>query len=129
MILEQKMKLIIISLLIAVACAERFNDFEDVESYMNSATLATVGEFPSAVFIEAPGVPVNTLCGGTIIDRSHVLTSAQCVLNAQNQLINPFWFTVTAGDNNMVNPTSRRQRRRVSRIFVHQNFNPITRNK
>jgi secreted trypsin-like serine protease len=123
------MKFIILSLFIACASAEFNAYFEDVESFMNSATLATVGEFPSAVFIEAPGVPTHTLCGGTVIDNQHVLTSAQCVLNNQNQLINPFWFTVTAGDNNMINPTSRRQTRRVMRIFVHQNFNPITRNK
>lgn len=63
------------------------------------------------------------------MDRQHILTSAQCVLNNQNLLINPFWFQVIAGDLNVLNPTIRRAERNVTRIFVHPNYNPATRNK
>lgn len=68
------MKFLILSLFsVALASAAVIEDFEDVESFMNSGTLATIGEFPSAVFIEAPGVPQHTLCGGTVIDNQHVI--------------------------------------------------------
>lgn len=133
--------LLFLALLVACAQAES----EEIDPLLVSGTLAAIGEFPSAVFIRAPGTPLLPLCGGTIINRDHVsdyvhqnlnpnnffqiLTSAQCVLNGQNQLINPFWFTVTAGDIHMITPTSRRVIRSLSRIFVHPNFNPTTRNK
>lgn len=118
------MKILIFAAFIATASA-----YVDIDPYITSPTQAVFGEFPSAVLIQAPGSPSQPLCGGTIIDSQHVLTSAQCVLNTQNQLINPFWFTVTAGDINIIRPTVRRQVRRVSRIFVHQNYQPATRNK
>jgi hypothetical protein len=67
------MKFFILSLFcVVLTSAAVVEDFDDVESYMNSGTLATIGEFPSAVFIEAPGVPQHTLCGGTVIDNQHV---------------------------------------------------------
>lgn len=124
------MKFLIFTVLLALASAQSFeDDFEEIDTFMNSNVQAVVGEFPAAVFIQADGSPTHTLCGGSIIDRQHVLTSAQCALNLQNQLINPFWFTVTAGDRNMVTPTAQRQSRRLSRIYVHPNFNPASRNK
>lgn len=124
------MKFLIVTVLLALASAQSLGDeFEEVDPFMNSPTQAVIGEFPAAVFIQADGSPSHTLCGGSIIDRQHVLTSAQCVLNMQSQLINPFWFTVTGGDRNIVVPTALRQTRRLSRIFVHPNFNPTSRNK
>lgn len=59
---------LIVALLVACARAES----EEIDPFLVSGTLATVGEFPSAVFIRAPGTPLQPLCGGTIIDRSHV---------------------------------------------------------
>lgn len=103
--------------------------FEEIDPFLTSNTLAIFAEFPSVVSIRAPGTPRQPNCGGSIIDLQHVLTSAQCVLNAQNQLINPFWYNVMAGDLNLVRSTSRREVRRVTRIFIHPNFNPTTWNK
>ncbi|XP_070497855.1 trypsin-2-like [Chironomus tepperi] len=117
------MKFLIFAIFIATASAA-----VDIDPYLTSPTQTVLGEFPSAVLIQAPGTPNQPLCGGTIIDRNHVLTSAQCVMNAQNQLINPFWYRITAGDINIIRTTVRREVRRVSRIFVHQNYQPATRN-
>jgi secreted trypsin-like serine protease len=121
------MKFIIFSILIAFAFAQE--EFDDFDPFITSPTQALVGEFPSAVIIRSPGNPVNTLCGGTIIDRQHILTSAQCMLNAQNQIINPFWYTIDAGDVNILRATSRRETRRVIRVFVHPQYNPVQRNQ
>lgn len=88
------MKFLIFSLLLAFAAAENI----DIDPFLTSNAFALVGEFPSAVFLRAPGTPRQPICGGTFIDRNHILTSAQCVTNNQNQIINPFWYTVTAGE-------------------------------
>lgn len=88
------MKILILSILIAFANAE-----VEVDPFLTSGAFAMVGEFPAAIFLRSPGTPRQPTCGGTIIDRSHILTSAQCVTNLQNLIINPFWYTVTAGLN------------------------------
>lgn len=119
------MKFLIITFLIALANAE----LQEIDPRLVSNVLAIVGEFPSAVAIRSIGTPMQPLCGGTVLDRQHILTSAQCVLNAQNQLINPFWYNVIGGDLNIIRATSRRVERRVDRIFVHPNYNAVTRNK
>jgi secreted trypsin-like serine protease len=119
------MKLFLVALLVASSRAQ----VEKIDPLLTGGAVALVGEFPSAVFIRSPGTPGQPFCGGTIIDTRHVLTSAQCVLNNLNQLINPFWYTITGGDISITVPTNRREERKVSRIFVHPNFNPTTRNK
>lgn len=119
------MKLIFIAILVCCVHAE----YQAIDPFLTGGAAALAAEFPSAVFIQAPGTPNQPLCGGTIIDSQHILTSAQCVLNTQNQLINPFWYRVTAGDLNIVTPTSRRITRTVSRIYVHPNYSSATRNK
>lgn len=58
--------------------------------------------------------------------RSHVITSAQCILNENYEIINPLWFKVIAGDIFFTPATSRRVERNVSRIFVHEGFNAFT---
>jgi secreted trypsin-like serine protease len=87
------MKFLILSLLVALTAAENVK----VEPFLTSNAFALVGEFPAAVFLRSPGTPRQPICGGTFIDRSHILTSAQCVTNNQNQIINPFWYSVRAG--------------------------------
>lgn len=119
------MKFLILSILLAFATAQNV----EIDPFLTSNAFALVGEFPSAVYLRSPGTPRQPICGGTVIDRFHILTSAQCVTNNQNQLINPFWYTVTAGDLNVLRGTSRRVTNRISRIFVHPNFNALNRNK
>lgn len=57
-------------LAIFIACSQV--QAEEVSPFLTGGALALAGEFPSAVFIRAPGTPLQPLCGGTIIDREHV---------------------------------------------------------
>jgi trypsin len=81
------------------------------------------GEYPSVVSIDSP---YNIHCIGNIVNNQHVVTSAQCVLNATYHTINPFWLTIIAGDINLAPRSFRREVRNVSAIFVHPNYNPFT---
>lgn len=91
---------------------------------MTGGIIADWGEFPSSVSIDSP---YNIHCGGVVIDKLHIVTSAQCVLNSTHQLVNPFWFNVIAGDINLSPSSIRRQERRVETIYVHDQYNPNTR--
>lgn len=82
------------------------------------------GQFPAAVSLDSP---YNLHCGGVVVDRRHILTSAQCVLNATHQLINPFWLTAVAGDINLAPRSIRRETRNITHIYVHPSYNPHTR--
>ncbi|XP_053699308.1 kallikrein-10-like [Sabethes cyaneus] len=113
------MKLLPIVLAIVGVCvAERIP-----EARMMGGTNAAWGQFGSTVSITTPFL---LHCGGVIVDRQHVLTSAQCVLNTQNRLIDPYWLSIVAGDIALAPIGARRQTRRVSHIFVHPQFNVFT---
>lgn len=77
------------------------------------------GQFASSVIIDGP----NQFCGGVIVEGSHVVTAARCILNENFQIINPRWFRIMAGDINFSPASFRRVERNVSRIFVHPDFN------
>ncbi|XP_058811491.1 transmembrane protease serine 11D-like [Topomyia yanbarensis] len=94
------------------------------DARMMGGTNAAWGQFASAVSITTPFL---LHCGGVIVDRQHVLTSAQCVLNAQNRLIDPYWISTVAGDIALAPIGARRQTRRVIQIYVHPQFNVFTR--
>jgi trypsin len=113
-------------LILVLATVSNGQNFAEPNPYLVGGAVAAVGEFPSAVFIRGQNL-AQVACGGTIVDREHVLTSAQCVVNTRNLLISPFWLTIVAGDNDLLVPTSRREVRNVTRIYVHPNFNPNTR--
>lgn len=91
---------------------------------MTGGIIADWGEFPSSVSIDSP---YNIHCGGVVIDKQHILTSAQCVLNSTHQLVNPFWFNVIAGDINLSPSSIRREEKSVEKIYVHDEYNPNTR--
>lgn len=61
------MKFILFGVLIALARAENV----EIDPFLTGGVVAIGGEFPSAVFIRAPGTS-NQLCGATIIDEQHV---------------------------------------------------------
>lgn len=93
---------------------------EDRSPRLIGGTNAPWGQFPSAVSINTT---FNVHCGGAVVDRQHVLTAAQCVFNANQRLIDPYWITVRAGDIALAPVGARRQTRKVSHIFVHPQFN------
>lgn len=82
---------------------------------------AVLGEFPSFVGIVLP--TVGQVCGATIFNRNHVLTAANCMVNANNLLLSPNQISVLSGSNtiNFGNP-----RIAVLAIYVHPRYNPFT---
>lgn len=86
-------------------------------------TLAVPGQFPWIVFIETP---TDISCVGTIVNSKHVLTAAQCVLDEEGKLWNPFWFKIIAGAVDLYNIYPRVVFRKLVAIYVNQNFNLLT---
>lgn len=86
---------------------------------------AMQGQFPSVVSIQTPVAPL-THCNGVVLNENHILTSCQCVFNATNNLLNPFWLRIIAGDLNIMIPSYRRVWNDVTRIYPHPAFNPQT---
>jgi len=92
---------------------------------MIGGTNTVPGEAPSVVSIRVPQqVPDSDekFCTGTIINANHILTSAQCVHNYTNQLINPSWFRIIAGDLNIIVPSYRRFTTSASHIYTHPQY-------
>ncbi|XP_062542478.1 serine protease 1-like [Armigeres subalbatus] len=113
--------LLILTVIAAVAFAD-----EDASSRLTGGTVTLPGQYPAAVSIDSP---YNLHCGGTILNRQHVLTAASCVMHPTTfTLINPVWLRVIAGDVNLVPATSRREIRNVTHLFVHPNYNRLTGN-
>lgn len=90
-------------------------------SALSGGRSSNVGEFPGFVGIV---MPTNTqVCGGTIFNRNHVLTVANCMLNANNLLLAPNQISILSGENNI---DYGRSRMPVRAIYVHPQFNPFT---
>ncbi|XP_065089604.1 trypsin alpha-3-like [Ochlerotatus camptorhynchus] len=114
-----KLFLLVLSVVAAVAS-------EDASSRLTGGTVTLPGQFPAAVSIDSP---YNLHCGGTILNRQHVLTAAWCVMHPTTfSLINPFWLRVIAGDVNLVPTSVRREIRNVTHLFVHPNYNRLSSN-
>ncbi|KAJ6643592.1 Transmembrane protease serine 3 [Pseudolycoriella hygida] len=92
---------------------------------MVGGSVSLEGQAPSVVSIrvprQAPNAP-ETFCQGTIINLNHILTSCQCVHNETNNLINPAWFRIIAGDLNIVVPSYRRFSTTASHIYTHPGY-------
>lgn len=80
------------------------------------------GEYGGSIVIDGP----NQFCGGVLIENSHVLTAARCMLNENFEVIHPQWFKIIAGDIFFTPASFRRVERNVSRIFIHPDFNVFT---
>jgi hypothetical protein len=73
-----------------------------------------------AVFKTSTGPTESILCGGSIIDQSHVLTAAHCVFIAPpDERIPPSDFTVRAGTSNLSSLEAEEQRVAVASVRVH----------
>ncbi|XP_055934773.1 clotting factor G beta subunit-like isoform X1 [Argiope bruennichi] len=79
-------------------------------------SLSIQGQFPWMVTIQENG---KHLCGGSLIDRTHVLTAAHCFGFRRNTL-NPTNFAIRAGDINLNNGYSVN----VTKIILHERFIP-----
>ncbi len=84
---------------------------------------ADPGEWPWQVALVNKGADLyqNQFCGGTIISADWVVTAAHCVdSSAPNDL------DVVAGVHDLSNPEPNFQRRTLSQIIVHPNWNDST---
>jgi secreted trypsin-like serine protease len=82
---------------------------------------SVVGEFPSLVGVFHS--LNNQICGGVIINNRHVLTVANCMLNAQNLLIAATQLSIMSGTNTINFGLPRTP---VQAIYVHPQYNPFT---
>ncbi|XP_055587686.1 trypsin alpha-3-like [Uranotaenia lowii] len=118
------MKLLVVLALAVVGVATA--SVEGPNARITGGANSVPGQFPAVVSIDSP---YNLNCGGTILNRQHILTSGSCVMHPTTfTLINPFWLRVIAGDVNLVVPTIRREVRNVTHLFVHPNYNRLTGN-
>lgn len=79
------------------------------------------GEYPGFVGIVLP--TNNQVCGASIFNRNHILTVANCMVNANNLLLGPNQISILVGENT-INFNS--QRLPVQAIYVHPQYNPFT---
>lgn len=87
------------------------------------SVVARFGEFPAAAYIVTPD---REICGAAVVNDRHVVTLAQCVLNATFNTINPRLVRVHTGELNLVPVSHTRQTRLGDVIYVHPNFKAHT---
>jgi secreted trypsin-like serine protease len=82
---------------------------------------ATPNEFPWQILLTYSGLSAS--CGGSVIHESWILTAAHCVYGES-----PSWRTVVAGIHDRTSDAANPylQRRSVTRIIVHPNYNNST---
>lgn len=107
-------------LLFLVIGASAFQVKEQLpEEFLLGGLETSFGQFPAAAYIVSPE---RELCGATVLNANHVLTLAQCVLNATHNTINPRLVRVHAGVLDLDSVSPHRQTRLGDVIFVHPNF-------
>lgn len=65
------------------------------------------------------------LCGGTLLDRDFVLTTASCLTKADSTGYTPEELMVWSDINNVNNDTGKKT---VAQVFLHPDFDPVTLN-
>jgi hypothetical protein len=82
-------------------------------------TTATAGAWPWQVLIQRPGI--NVWCGGSLIDRSWVLTAAHCVSG-----FNTGEMTIVLGEHNITRNEDTEQRRTIVQTIIHPNYTSVS---
>ncbi|EDS37459.1 Trypsin [Culex quinquefasciatus] len=85
--------------------------------------ITVLGQYPSYVFIKTAALP---RCGGAVVDESHIITLAQCVLDGNFRVYNPRLVEVIAGDLLWFPASATRRTRLASAIYVHPNYTAHT---
>ncbi|MFZ5912455.1 MAG: serine protease [Chloroflexota bacterium] len=89
--------------------------------------VATPGEWPWQVALvdgatTGPNYWYSQFCGGSLVDRYWVVTSASCVTTASGGTMSPADVDVVAGIYDLLNPVAGYQQRNVVQIIRHPNF-------
>jgi hypothetical protein len=79
---------------------------------------------PWTVFILEIAGPTHFVCTGSVLDPTHIVTAAHCVLDEKNKPASPSAFVVKAGISDFAAPhrTDLEQDRKVSRYRVHPRY-------
>lgn len=85
--------------------------------------ITVLGQYPSYVFIKTAALP---RCGRAVVDESHIITLAQCVLDGNFRVYNPRLVEVIAGDLLWFPASATRRTRLASAIYVHPNYTAHT---
>jgi hypothetical protein len=85
-------------------------------------TAIDVRAAPWSVGVEHGAGGSGVFCSGAILDATHVLTAAHCVVDASGAAAPPSTFTVRAGATNVLAPPSDRQDRQVAAVRVHPGY-------
>lgn len=65
-------------------------------------------------------------CGGTVINPTHILTAAHCMVTSDGNVISRTSIIVVVGDLRTDSPTSNTLSRDVLEIIVHENYSTTT---
>lgn len=114
-------------------------DHSSIHERIIGGTQTTANEFPwmAYVYIDlddtgGPGGDVYTKCGGSLVARQYIITSAQCIIDYGKTVpVAASDITVYMGAHKIVLPwepimTSRVQKRTGVQLFIHDNYNHKT---
>jgi Trypsin len=86
-----------------------------------------IAQAPWQVEIEVEDEGISRLCGGSIVDASHILTAAHCVLNQTNsEPLAPEDFTVRAGTSDIFAFAEGGQTRAVTGVRAHPYYTYVS---
>ncbi|XP_015520988.1 trypsin-2 [Neodiprion lecontei] len=86
---------------------------------------ALLGQFSHQVSLRYSWTESH-FCGGSIIDSQWILTAAHCMFLQTGAQIQPWMVSVIAGDLWLNRTSSTSQRRSVSQIIIHEDYDSVT---
>ncbi|XP_037041047.1 trypsin-like [Bradysia coprophila] len=96
---------------------------EQIVPLIVGGTPAAAGEFQGKISLQY--TDGTHICGGTLIDPGHVLTSATCVTNQWGDVLHPSEYRLMGDDLtiSVISGNANRQIRLATHVFVHPEFN------
>lgn len=85
-----KLSEILVCLLLLQLSAAIVKGIEEAFDHLHDGGIAYAGEFPGIVQLNVRTAKGTILCGGTLIDASHVVTAAHCVHNIPSKDVRNF---------------------------------------
>jgi Trypsin len=113
--------LVVLTMFLLAACSQTPTPSDELEPQVLGGTPTTAGEYPwMAQLWYGSVLPRSQFCGGTLVARSWVITTANCIFGS------PSNYRVVLGDHRPSLIEGTEQTIAVSRIIVHPSYNPTT---